>query len=100
MRITSHLSANGKQVRIEISGRFDISLQKEFRSVYRYHQGVDEYCVNLTRTEYVDSSALGMLLILQDHAAEANGKVIIERPSDTVREILLVAKFDEKFTIT
>lgn len=100
MPVTSQLSMDGKQVRIEVTGRFDISLQREFRNTYRNHRGIDVYLVNMTRTEYIDSSALGMLLVLRDHANETNGKVVIERPSEAVRKTLLVAMFNEKFTIT
>lgn len=100
MPLNSQLSSDGKQVRIEISGRFDISLQREFRNAYRTHHGIEMFIVNLTRTEYIDSSALGMLLVLKEHASESKGKVTIERPSEVVKKTLLVAMFNEKFTIT
>lgn len=100
MPLASNISADGKQVHVEITGRFDIALQREFRNAYRNQRGVEVYCIDLSRTEYIDSSALGMLLVLKDHANESNGKVVIEHPSELVKKTLLVAKFDEKFTIT
>ena len=99
MPVISNLAGNGTQVRIEISGRFSFSLHKEFRHAYRYHQNITEYRVNLARTDYIDSSALGMLLLLREHAVKANGKVVIEQPSEGVQQVLLIANFDKLFTI-
>ena len=47
----------------------------------------------------MDSSALGMLLLLREHAKCRGGSVFIERPSEQVDSILKVANFEQLFTI-
>ncbi len=100
MSIQAQLSSDSKRVRISIEGRFDFSVQQEFRNAYRHQaNNLDSYVVNLSHAEYMDSSALGMLLLLRDHANESNIEVVIEQPSSQIRTILKTAHFDDLFTI-
>ncbi|OZB15803.1 MAG: hypothetical protein B7X58_06050 [Marinobacter sp. 34-60-7] len=49
--------------------------------------------------EYLDSAALGILLVLNDRAKEHQQTVTIRHARGVVREILDVAHFDRMFTI-
>ncbi len=99
MKVTSRLQDNGKEVVIEINGRFDFSLQKEFRDAYQKHDGGLSYRVNLENTEYMDSSALGMLLLLREHAGNVTHRIRLVGANRAVRKILDVANFDKLFAI-
>ena len=48
----------------------------------------------------MDSSALGMLLILRERAAEMKVEVTLTNPRETVRQVLGVANFHKLFKIT
>jgi len=100
MPITS--VANGNTVNITISGRFDFSVHKEFRDAYSGQSSGsnNEYVIDMSQTEYVDSSALGMLLLLREHAGSDQAKVSINGSNKDVKEILLVSNFDKLFTIS
>ena len=56
------------------------------------------YYVDLSDASYMDSSALGMLLLLREHAKSRGGSVFIERPSKQIDNILKVANFEQLFT--
>ncbi len=99
MKVTSRLQDNGTEVVIEINGRFDFSLQKEFRDAYQKYDGGLSYRVNLENTEYMDSSALGMLLLLREHAGNVTQRVRLVGANKAVRKILEVANFDKLFAI-
>jgi anti-anti-sigma factor len=92
---------DGKKVQINISGRFDYKLSQEFRDTYRQIPGQEgvAYYVNLSEADYMDSSALGMLLLLREHAKCRGGTVYIEKPSEQINNILKVANFEQLFTI-
>lgn len=96
----SKLSDDGKQLIISINERFDFSFHQEFRDAYN---SVTEpnltFILDLSETEYMDSSALGMILLLKDHVQLHQGKLIISKPSDTVRKILEIAQFQRLMTI-
>ena len=95
MGITTNAAPDGKSVTVTIDGRFDFSLHKDFREAYKSQPNDIEFRVNLSATDYLDSSALGMLLLLKKHAE--NGKVIIEKPNEEVERVLTIANFDKVF---
>ena len=70
-------TVNGKTINISISGRFDFSNHKEFREAYRNTPAgsANEFVLDMSETDYVDSSALGMLLLLREHAGSEKSKV-------------------------
>ena len=101
MSIGQNVSDDGRTVKINIKGRFDYKVSMEFRNAYRHVPGRDgiAYYVDLRDVDYMDSSALGMLLLLREHAKCRGGEVIIEHPNEPVDKILKVAKFEQLFTI-
>jgi anti-anti-sigma factor len=101
MSVCQEVSNDGKKVLINISGRFDYKVSQEFRDTYRQVPGQEgvAYYVNLSDASYMDSSALGMLLLLREHAKCRGGSVFIEHPSEQVDSILKVANFEQLFTI-
>lgn len=100
MSITSTVSENGKKVTIAVSGKFDFQLYDEFRSSYVDTQGSGvDYDVDLAGTDYLDSSALGMLLLLREHAGGEGSKIMITNASPDVKKILDVANFGKLFDI-
>lgn len=98
-RINSHPDAKNHQVTIRIDGRFDFSLHREFRDAYRNHPGDYHYRIDLGSTEYLDSSALGMLLLLREHAGGDRASVELTGARPEVRKLLEVARFDQLFRI-
>jgi anti-anti-sigma factor len=100
MAITSTVSADGSQVTIYIQGRFDFSSHQEFRNAYEKLSKVpDRYRVDLQGTSYLDSSALGMLLLLRDHAGGERSEIEIINCSQDVKKILMISNFEQLFAI-
>ncbi len=101
MSVSQDVSSDGKKVHINITGRFDYKISQEFRDTYRQVPGQEgvAYYVNLSGASYMDSSALGMLLLLREHAKCRGGSVYLEQPSEQVDSILKVANFEQLFTI-
>ncbi|MFQ5644725.1 MAG: STAS domain-containing protein [Thiogranum sp.] len=94
------VSDNGREVSIAVVGRFDFSVHKEFRDTYTNCNSAGlSFVLDLSQTEYMDSSALGMLLLLKEHADKCKGKVVLSRPAPGVRKILDIANFGKQFTI-
>jgi HptB-dependent secretion and biofilm anti anti-sigma factor len=54
----------------------------------------------LISTEYVDSSALGMLLVLRDKVAGDKTAISIKNVRPEVMKILEIANFDKLFTLS
>jgi len=87
-------------VTIELRGRFDFSVHKQFRAAYKEQDlSGTFYVVNMSAVEYIDSSALGMLLLLREHAQARGGTVRIVDCDSNIRNILKIANFDRLFDI-
>lgn len=100
MAITSTLSSDGSLLTIYIQGRFDFSSHQDFRGSYESLDTKPErFRVDMQETTYLDSSALGMLLLLRDHAGGDNSQIEIRNCSPDVKKILTISNFDQLFDI-
>lgn len=101
MSITSSLSDNGEVLTISIEGRFDASSLEQFRRSFENVDAgeVKRYLVDLAETVHLDSSALGMLLVLRDHAGGDKADISIVNCSPEVKKIFAISSFEQLFTI-
>ncbi len=89
-------SEDGRQITIAVAGRFDFSVHKTFRDAYiNYVSAGLRFILDLSLTEYMDSSALGMVLLLREHAGGDKAHVSIRNARPDVEKILRIANFDK-----
>lgn len=101
MAITSRPSPDGQELTIVIQGRFDFGAHQEFRDAYeRVNLSPKRYVVDLKSTTYLDSSALGMLLLLRDHAGGDDAQIRLLNCNPDVRKILAISNFEQLFQIS
>jgi len=101
MSITSSLSKNGEVLTISIDGRFDASSLEQFRRSFENvdSKNLTRYEVDLAETVHLDSSALGMLLVLRDHAGGDQANITIKNCSTEVKKIFAISSFEQLFSI-
>ncbi|GAA5316912.1 MAG: anti-anti sigma factor HsbA [Candidatus Pelagadaptatus aseana] len=100
MGIQSHVSKDGKELTISIHGRFDFSAHQDFRNSYESVEAQPSlFKVDMNETTYLDSSALGMLLLLRDHAGGNSSHIEIVNCSPDVKKILTISNFEQLFSI-
>ncbi|WP_283789834.1 STAS domain-containing protein [Bermanella sp. WJH001] len=93
-------SIKGDELTVTVEGRFDFSAHQEFRDAYEdAGAGVSKYVIDMSKASYLDSSALGMLLLLRDHAGGESSNVRITRCNADVKKILTISNFEQLFTI-
>jgi anti-anti-sigma factor len=98
MTISTQRSNDGTELTITVEGRFDFGTLPLFRSTYeKLHPKPLSYIVDLTEADYLDSSALGMLLALRDHAGGDQANIKLRNPNVDVKKILVITKLDELF---
>lgn len=100
MSLEKKLSSDGAELTIVLDDKFDFGKVQEFRDAYSSGvENVKSVVVDLAATEYMDSSALGMLLNMQKtlQPAVSNFSIVNSRPQ--VAKILQISRFDKKFTI-
>lgn len=100
MQINS--STVGDKVTIKLAGRFDFNDHRSIKSAYEpalLQAEVKRLEIDLAEIEYLDSSALGMLMLMRERVLAAGKTVVLSKPSKTVAQILDIANFSKLFTI-
>ena len=95
-------SVKGDTATISMTGRFDFNIQRVFKEAYDVqlnNAAVNAIEINLAGVDYLDSSALGMLLMLRERAATAGKKLKLCKPKASVAQILEIANFGKLFAI-
>ena len=99
-QIESRTDEQGMYIRI--AGRFDFNLHSDFRKIIEaVKSSSSEKCsIDLGAVEDVDSSALGMLLLLRDAAGGEKSDVSIVNCKPEIKSILNMANFEKVFNIS
>lgn len=84
---------------IKINGRFDFSCHSAFREAYSGSTTGTEFIVDMAEASYMDSAALGMLLLLREHVQQQGGKVTITNCRGQTYDVLQIANFHRLFKI-
>ncbi len=100
MGVTSELSDDKKTLTIKVSGHFNISLYEEFSSSYKDKiDAAEKFVIDLTGADYMDSSAIGMILMLRERAGGENADITIKNPIPDVKRVLEIANLQRLFKI-
>ena len=98
----TQVQKSGDRATIRLNGRFDFNAHRHFREAYESHlsaKEVKEFEIDLSQVDYVDSSALGMLLLLREKADASGKQIVLTGLQGTVKQVLDVANFGKLFTI-
>lgn len=100
MTVRTNLSQTGDALTISVEGKFDFGSLTEFRQAYsKDHGQVSKYLVDMRGTSTMDSSALGMLLNMKKYLNKGDREIRIINCNSALKKILMIARFDKKFTI-
>lgn len=101
MALTTQQSNDKSTTTITICGRFDFNLYKGFRDAYEegLNNGNAHFIINFAQTEYMDSSALGMLLVLRERCGGDSASIHLTNCNSEIKNILAISNFDKLFKI-
>lgn len=102
MEIKSSIDQKTGVQTFSLSGRFDFHAHGDIKVIKEAAEasgGARTLILNLAGVDYIDSSALGMLLLLKDRVDVAKKGLILRGANNVVGNILSVAKFEKIFTI-
>ncbi len=101
MTISSSKTADGSALTISVAGRFDFSSHHAFREAYEnLSEKPGRYVIDMAEATYLDSSALGMLLLLRDYAGGDSANIAIVHCNHDVKKILTISNFEKLFAIS
>lgn len=100
MNIRTHFKEAEGRLTIEPQGRFDFNVYRDFREAYEGHLRHNlDIIIDFAKTDYIDSSALGMLLVLREQAGGDHARINIVGCNREIRKILAIANFEALFEI-
>jgi HptB-dependent secretion and biofilm anti anti-sigma factor len=93
--------SSNAEVEIQINGRFTFSDYPIFRELLKSvdFQATKTVVFLMRDLSFVDSSALGMLLIAHEEATKAGSTIVLRQPQGQVRRTLEVAAMASLFKI-
>jgi len=100
MKITTELHADRAHLLLE--GRFDYTAHKAFGDAYDpllRNAELHALEIDMQNVDYLDSAALGMLLLLKERAVALQKHVVLARCPPVVSHVLRIAQFHQLFTI-
>ena len=100
MSLTKHVSSDEKTVTIAIDGMFDLTLQGDFRKAYEESGKQVRYVIDLRDTDYMDSSAFGMLLVFKDYVGGEHANIEIVNTSEDLKKSFSMLQFDRMFDVS
>ena len=93
---------DGTVARLSLEGRIDFHSHREFRTAYEAiltEKTINEIEIDFDKVDYLDSSALGMLLLLREKAEANDKKISLTNTSGSVKQVLEIANFGKLFKI-
>lgn len=100
MSVEAKMSDDGKTLTVKVSGRFDISLHRAFSDSYKDKIGsISNVIMDMADVEYIDSSGLGMMLVLRERIGGDDARIDIINVSPGVEKILKTTNYDRLFNI-
>ena len=98
----ANVTSKDGHTEIKLTGRFDFNAHREFREAVDTalaDAAMRDLTVDLGGVEYLDSSALGMLLILRDKAKGTGKAVALRNCRGVVKQVLDIANFGKLFSM-
>lgn len=86
---------------IELSGRFTFTDYERFRPLLDAIKAASRtrHVLDLGKVDFIDSAALGMLLLAHEEARSRGSMLVLRRPQGQVWRTLQTAMLDTIFTI-
>jgi anti-anti-sigma factor len=91
----------GEGLEVAMTGRFTYADHQKFRDLIATFPSLrgKRLVLEMSQVEFVDSAAMGMLLLARETAVGAGVDTVICNPTGKVRSLMQVAHFDKLFAI-
>ena len=95
-----HMGKDDDRCKLMIDGRFTFDTYREFLSAIQDRSKLCSHLtIDLTRTEYLDSSALGLLIQMRERLSSPEKNVLRVKKGSVADEVLTVTNFNKMFQV-
>ncbi|MBF0587672.1 MAG: STAS domain-containing protein [Magnetococcales bacterium] len=89
----------GEIVVIKLNGNFSFQMNKEFKKTTDQYPANSRYEIDLSGVDHVESSALGMLLVLRSQCGDDQARITLTGANPRVRTLLEISQFHKLFEL-
>lgn len=93
---------DGDTCNILLQGKFTFSDHLTFKEFFnlKNNKDIKNININLEKVEFIDSAALGLLLLMKDETDSSNISLCLVKPANQVKKMFQISRFYELFNIT
>jgi anti-anti-sigma factor len=94
-------TTTGNSCVVSLTGKFTFTDHSIFKNIIDIIKGgqVKALTLDLSALDFIDSAALGMLLIARDESNKNGVTLTLSKPAGHIQKMFKVSKFDTLFTI-
>jgi anti-anti-sigma factor len=87
------------QLQVALHGKFDFAIYADFRKLFADVAHVRGIAIDMSDVSYMDSAALGMLLLLEQRVGKNAARIRLLGAHGQPRDVLEIASFSQYFDI-
>ena len=99
MSLTVNKSDDGKMITVKLPNEFDFRAHKDFRDAHKDIDSNIQFVLDFSSTEHMDSSALGMLLLMREELGNDTANVKFINCRQNIKSLLDMASFNKLFDV-
>lgn len=94
--------ATGDLLELTISGKFTFADNRSFHNILESitNNTYKKVVIDLKGVSFIDSAALGILLLTRDRCDKSSTQLIIQNPVGQVKQMFDISRFSELFSIS
>ncbi len=87
--------------RVSMKGKFTFSDHQSYKELFDVFSDakIEKLEINISEVDFIDSAALGLLLLTRDEAEKYSKKLVLVSPQGQVKKMFDISRFYELFEI-
>ena len=100
MRFTLKKDKSGVVI-VGVEGQLIVGNRQELKQkvLDALEEGSRKFIIDFSKTGYIDSSGLGVVVRAAKQARDAGGQILLRRPTPSIRKVLEITGLEHVFTI-
>lgn len=91
--------SSGDSLELTLAGKFTFADNKIFNSIMDEIASYKKIIIDLAKVEFIDSAALGILLLVRDKCDKTSTNLLLRNPKGQVKQMFDISRFGDLFSI-
>jgi anti-anti-sigma factor len=91
--------SSGDSLELTLAGKFTFADNKVFNGILDEVSAYKQIVIDLANVEFIDSAALGILLLVRDKCDKTATNLLLKNPKGQVKQMFDISRFGDLFTI-